>query len=573
MRKEHKLKASIVIPVLNEEKFIENCIESIIKNNDDIENMEILIIDGGSTDNTVEIVNSISLKYNFVKLLHNPNKITPSALNIAIKQSSGEFIVRLDAHAEYSQNYVNKSIKILETTDNNVANVGGYIKTKPSNNSLFSKAVSLCLSSIFGVGMSKFRIAKPKKREYSDTVPFGCFRRNLFEEIGFFNEDEPRNEDLEFNKRILENGKKIILDPEISSVYFSRSDPKNLFLQQFDNGKIVTNKFRGKKSFHKPRHYVPFLFFLYLISIPIIFFASYAKNFSIQSYVFYLIPLLAYTTLNLGFSLFLAIKKRNAFLFPFLLFTFFLIHFTYGLGSFFGVFLNNKKVSLDIFLERTFPYKSTFQRKHFGFFTNLIKFFALRVAYCFYIVGLNANTLTISSIFLASISFFFLYDGISNKYIFSVLVGYFLMCLVLFIDFVDGTLSRINDTIYKTGEALDNLPPDIIRVGSILLFGIISESIILILTSLISSIIITRYIPETVENIKPKHSWIRPLIGSRMSISGLRLISLFFVPSLIFVTFIFPDIKIFYSSFLVLTYFSFSFAWLFLSLGDKEVKN
>jgi phosphatidylglycerophosphate synthase len=153
------------------------------------------------------------------------------------------------------------------------------------------------------------------------------------------------------------------------------------------------------------------------------------------------------------------------------------------------------------------------------------------------------------------------------------MVGYFFMCTVLFTDFVDGTLSRINKTKYKTGEALDNLPPDIIRVGSILLFGILSENILLILISLISAIIITRYIPETVENIKKDRDWIKILIGSRMSISGLRLISLFFMPSLIFVTFLSPSFKVFYSSFLVVLYFIFSFSWLILSLEDKEEKN
>ena len=117
MQKEQKLKASIIIPVLNEERFIETCVESIIKNNDDLENMEILIVDGGSTDNTIEIVKSISSKYNFIRLLHNPNKITPSALNIAIKDSYGKFIVRLDAHAEYSKNYINRCIEILETSE------------------------------------------------------------------------------------------------------------------------------------------------------------------------------------------------------------------------------------------------------------------------------------------------------------------------------------------------------------------------------------------------------------------------------------------------------------------------
>ena len=570
MQKEYHFKASIIIPVLNEERFIEECIESVVSNTDDIEKMEIIIIDGGSEDTTVEIVKKISSKYQNVILLHNPKKITPISLNLGIKESSGEFIVRLDAHALYSKNYVNKCIQVLENSDENIGNVGGFIETKSTNSSIFSRAVSLCLSSIFGVGISKFRISKPTKKEFVDTVPFGCFRRSLFDELGFFNEEEPRNEDLEFNQRILRADKKIILDPDIHSTYFSRSTLNKLFSQQFDNGKIVTNKYRGKESFHKLRHFVPLLFFTYLLSIP---FFSLFENIYLTEYNLYLYPGFLYLILNVSFSIFIALRNKDILLFPSLIFVFFVIHFSYGLGSFFGLFQIEKKVSLQEFLEETFPYKSTFIRKDFGFFTNLVKYFSLRVAYFLYLFGLSANALTISSIFISSFSFYFFYIGMTSENIYFSILGYLLMCLVLFIDFVDGTLSRISKIKYKTGEALDNLPPDIIRVGSIFSFGVLSENIILILMSLISSVIITRYIPETVENIKPKRDWIKILIGSRMSISGLRLISLFFMPSLIFVTFLLPNLKVFYSSFLVAMYFIFSLIWLAFSLEDKEFKN
>ena len=131
MQIEFKYKASIIIPVLNEEKFIEDCIESVIDNTNDIEKMEVIIVDGGSKDNTVEIVKRISSDHKNITLLHNPKKITPISLNLAINESSGEFIVRLDAHAIYSKNYVNKCIQILENSEDNVGNVGGFIKTKP----------------------------------------------------------------------------------------------------------------------------------------------------------------------------------------------------------------------------------------------------------------------------------------------------------------------------------------------------------------------------------------------------------------------------------------------------------
>ena len=573
MQKDFQFKASIIIPVLNEENFIEDCIESIFGNTDDIEEMEVIIIDGGSKDKTVEIIKNISSRYKNVILLHNPKKITPISLNLAINESSGEFIIRLDAHALYSKNYVNKCIQVLENSGDDIGNVGGFIETKPSKFSIFSKAVSLCLSNVFGVGMSKFRISKPAEKEFVDTVPFGCFRRSLFDEIGFFNEEEPRNEDLEFNQRILNANKKIILDPDIHSTYFSRSTLNKLFLQQFDNGKIVTNKFRGKESFHKFRHFVPFLFFTYLLSIPFFSLIESFYNSETNFLSFYLFPGFLYLILNVSFSFFIALRNKNLLLFPIIMFVFFIIHFSYGLGSFFGIFKIEKKASLQEFLEETFPYKTTFIREEFGFFTNLVKFFSLRVAYFLYLFGLSANALTISSIFLASFSFYLLYIGMTNDNVNFAILGYLLMCLVLFIDFVDGTLARISKIKYKTGEALDNLPPDIIRVGSIFSFGALSESIILVLISLISSVIISRYIPETVENIKAEREWIKIFIGSRMSISGLRLISLFFMPSLILVTFLFPSFKVFYSSFLVVIYFIFALIWLAFSLEDQELKN
>ena len=146
--------------------------------------------------------------------------------------------------------------------------------------------------------------------------------------------------------------------------------------------------------------------------------------------------------------MFIAFKNKNILLLPHLLFIFFAIHLSYGLGSLFGIFKIKNKVSLKEFLKETFPYESTFNRKEFGFFTNLIKFFSLRVAYFLYLFGFSANALTISSIFIASFSFFCFTGMTENNFSYAIL-GYLLMSLVLFIDFVDGTLSRINKMNYK----------------------------------------------------------------------------------------------------------------------------
>ena len=332
---------SIIIPVLNEEDYIEDCIESVISSISDL-SFEILIIDGGSLDGTLEILKDLQSRNSEIKVYDNPKKITPSALNIGIKNSRGKYIVRLDAHAFYHDNYVENSVKVLKEGPEEIANVGGPILTESKDKGLFATAISLCLSSIFGVGNSKFRTNIPESAIYVETVPFGCFKREIFEEIGLFNETEPKNEDLEFNKRILDSGRKILLHPSIKSTYFARTTFTALFSQQFDNGKIVTDKLRGNDSFHKLRHFVPLFFVSYLVSIfPFLYINSWLLLES-EAVVIYLLPLISYIFLNSSFSLYIAIKNRLVLFFP-LFISFLILHVSNGLGSIYGLFRNTTK--------------------------------------------------------------------------------------------------------------------------------------------------------------------------------------------------------------------------------------
>jgi len=567
------LLASIIIPVLNEEDFIVNCINSIISKTENIEEMEVIVIDGGSEDRTLDLVKSLMEEHNFIKLLHNNKKITPSALNIGIKASLGKFIVRLDAHAEYEDGYIKNSIEALSNSGDDVVNVGGPIKTETNFNSLFSQAISLCLSHVFGVGNSKFRTQIPQEPVFVETVPFGCFRREIFNEIGLFNEDEPRNEDLEFNKRILNSGKKILLDPRIKSTYFARSDLNSLVSQQFDNGKIVTNKYRGKDSFHKLRHFIPFLFTMYIASLfPFQLLVVNYLDTSLPLMAIYSLPLIMYFCANIFFSTSIVIKGKDGKLFLPLFFGFLLIHLSYGFGSLFGFLNLRKKESFKEFMNKVFPYETTFERRHFGFFTNLIKFFSLRFAYLLFRFNISANFLTIFSAFLTLPCFYLLYEGTQNTNIIFIISGYSLIGIVLFIDFVDGSLAKINKFSYAAGDVLDNLPPDIIKIGSILFFGVITGSKLFILLAFISSIIICYYLPATLDNIQEKRKWILTIFASRMAITGLRVISLLIMPIVTFSIYFFGSVGINIASLIVIIYFLFSFMWVILTLEDKELK-
>ena len=143
---------SVIIPCRNEEKFIADCLDSIVLQDFPKNNLEILVIDGMSEDKTKQIVREYENKYSFVKLLENPNKITPSGLNVGIKAAKGNIIIRMDAHAIYTNTYISQSVHYLDRSG--ADNVGGVIKTVPLRKTLIARAIAVSLSHFFGAGSS-----------------------------------------------------------------------------------------------------------------------------------------------------------------------------------------------------------------------------------------------------------------------------------------------------------------------------------------------------------------------------------------------------------------------------------
>ena len=207
-----EIRTSVIIPCRNEEKFIGKCLDSIISQDYPREDLEVLVIDGISEDKTRKIIKDFSLKYSFIKLLDNPNKFTPFALNIGVKAARGEIIIRMDAHAGYEKDYISKCVKHLE--EHSADNIGGVIKTLPKENTLVAKSIANCLSSFFGAGGSYFRLGTEKPK-WVDTVFGGCYKRKVFEKVGLFNEKLLRSQDIEFNKRLKRAGGRVLLVPEI----------------------------------------------------------------------------------------------------------------------------------------------------------------------------------------------------------------------------------------------------------------------------------------------------------------------------------------------------------------------
>jgi len=296
---------SIIIPCRNEEKFIGRCLESIANQDYPKENLEILVVDGASEDKTKEIAERFN-----VNVINNPERFTPFGLNLGIKNSRGEIIIRMDAHAVYPKNYISKCVKYL--LESGADNVGGIIKTLPSENTLTARAIAKVLSSLFGAGNSYFRIGSKEPRSV-DTVFGGCYKKEVFDKIGLFNEKIIRAQDIEFNKRLIKSGGKILLYPDIVAYYYPEASFWKFFQHNLVDGFWTIYPLKFKVRFFSLRHLIPLFF---VLTLPL----------SIWPYIL----------VSLFFSLKIALEEdlRYFFILPFV---FFNRHFAYGLGSLWGL--------------------------------------------------------------------------------------------------------------------------------------------------------------------------------------------------------------------------------------------
>lgn len=324
---------TIIIPTYNEERFIKTCLDSIYRQSFPMNKMEIVVIDGMSTDRTIQIVKQeIDAGRTNIRLFENPKRIQASAINIGVQVSTGEYIVRMDAHSTYDCEYVKKCVELAKNTG--ADNVGGiFIATGRTR---MGKAISLALSCPFGVGNSIFRLGGIDGEV--ETVPFGTFPRNTFEKFGLFNESLVRDEDNEFNHRIRIGGGRIYMSKDIKIFYNNRETIRGIAQQCHDNG--LWNMFTlvlspGSMSV---RHFVPLVFVSSLIGIGAVALAGFSTPTWLQAFIWLLaMELGLYFMLSVLFALKLARKTSYSNL-PLLPLIFFTMHVSYGMGSIEGIF-------------------------------------------------------------------------------------------------------------------------------------------------------------------------------------------------------------------------------------------
>ena len=321
---------SVICPIYNEEKYIAQFLDSLLQQDHPQDDLEILLVDGMSKDRTREIVAGYTTQYPFIRLIDNPEKIVPYAMNRGIKEAQGDVIMRLDAHAFYQPDYFSVLVNGLKRLD--ADNVGTVCKTDVLNKTPKTLAIREELGNKFGVGNSTFRTGITEEQKV-DTVPFGCWSRKVFEKYGNYDVRLVRNQDIELNKRIIRGGGKIYILPDTHCTYLARETWRALAKNNYGNGKwnILTVYYTKTFSSLSLRHFIPLLFVLSLI-VPLLL-AFVWWPFALVSAA----SLLAYTGLLSVVSLRLSIQKHLNFFY--LLITFFVLHLSYGWGSLVGILL------------------------------------------------------------------------------------------------------------------------------------------------------------------------------------------------------------------------------------------
>jgi GT2 family glycosyltransferase len=314
---------SIIIPCLNENAYIERCLTSILQQSYPQNLISTYICDGNSDDGTLEILKKFTSKHQSFHLLINQDKTTPKALNLGIKSSNADIIIILGAHSEMDTNFVSSNVKTFDL-DAQIMCAGGVLENIYENDT--SKIIGAAMSSSFGVGNAHFRTGN--KSGFVDTVAFGAYKKEVFDEIGLFDEELERNQDDEFNFRITTAGHKIYLNSDIKCKYYVRASFKKLFKQYFQYGfwKVYVNK--KHKTITTIRQLVPLLFTLYLLLLtlsPIIHYKLFLLLFPLL--IIYFI-LGAISTLKMELSL---VEKIGA------VYTFWILHLAYGLGYLKGI--------------------------------------------------------------------------------------------------------------------------------------------------------------------------------------------------------------------------------------------
>jgi GT2 family glycosyltransferase len=225
---------TVVVPCLNEARFIGPCLESILTNRFPLDRLDVIVLDGGSEDGTDTVLARYAERYPCVRILENPARVTPAAFNLGIREARGDLVMIMSAHATFVEGAIAKAVAFSRSSG--AENVGGRWHIVPRSERFIDRAVAAALSHWFGVGNATYRTGTSRSPVWVDTAAYGCYRRDVFAQIGAFNERLIRGQDMEFNLRLKRAGGRTLFVPDIVINYYARSDLRSFVRRSFLNG-------------------------------------------------------------------------------------------------------------------------------------------------------------------------------------------------------------------------------------------------------------------------------------------------------------------------------------------------
>lgn len=318
-----------MVPVLNEAKYIVSCLETILLQDYPRDRIEVLVVDGGSSDGTREAAEAFAAQHAGWRVLNNPGRTQAKAFNLGLQHSRGEFYVRMDAHALYPADYVRQCVETLQRTG--AANTGGALNILPGGPGMIAASIAAINRIRFGTGWARHRVGGAEGP--TDSIAFGAFPRKVFDVVGPMDERFPIAEDKELNCRLRMAGMTCYFRPDIVITYFTRASLGAFLWQMFIHGQSLIPSLTTNIRTCSLRHALPLLF----VSVILLLLLS---GYWWPS-AFYIAATLLATHLLTSVAVAAAFARRDGWRHMFVLpWLFPLTHFSYGLGSLYGIFVN-----------------------------------------------------------------------------------------------------------------------------------------------------------------------------------------------------------------------------------------
>jgi glycosyltransferase involved in cell wall biosynthesis len=347
---------SVIIAACNEAAFIENTVKSLLNQSTDCYDLELLVIDNGSTDSTAAIVSCLAAADSQVKLLRNGLKSTPVAFNAGLRAAEGEYVAILGAHALYPHDYVAVCLKELER--HNAVGCSGRILTVPANNSLQAQVSAWAMGHPF---CSSGNSVRTQREGFVDTIPFPVMCKAALLEVGGYDETLLRNQDNDMNQRLRARGYKLFLTEKVHCLYYARSSLADLWGWGYHSGRWNAVSLRRNPASLRPRHLVPLIFVFSILFLASVIFGALVGNWLRAIPITLLLGCLALGThLILGTiaGAQVTVRKRSlrGMCLPFVILVF---HLVYGWGTLIGMFAKRAQSSNASITHRGIAQEST----------------------------------------------------------------------------------------------------------------------------------------------------------------------------------------------------------------------